>query len=92
MQFVQAGYIESALGDSKIYIKVYTREMHVAFYGATTEVVGVSAEVRADGRTVIQIMKDGRQLHPSRGSHLYKSEGVAFAAVRATLEWMGYTI
>lgn len=92
MKFVQAGYVESADGDAKIYRKVYTHTVQVAFYGAMDEKVEVRAEVMPNGRTVVQVMKDGRQLHPSRGSHLYKSEGVAFAALKATVEYLGFSI
>ncbi len=92
MRFVKAGYVESVEGEVKTYTKAYTRQVQVAFYGEMQETVEVRAEIWADGLTVVRVTKNGRQLHPNRGSHLYKSEGVAYAAVKATVEWLGYTI
>ena len=93
MKFIQAGYEESAEGDVKVYTKVYSRERTLVWYGkAADERVIVQAEVYPGGETVVRISKDGRQLHTNRTSHLYKSEARAAMAVKATVEWLGYTI
>ena len=93
MRFIQAGYAESTEGEVKVYTKAYNRECTLVWYGKTAdERVEVRAEVYPGGETVVRITKDGRQLHPNRPSHLYKSEARAFMAVKATVEWLGYTI
>jgi hypothetical protein len=93
MLFIQAGYTEGAMGEVKTYTKAYSRERTLVWYGKTDdEKVEVRAEVYPGGETVVCITKDGRQFHPNRPSHLYKSEARAFMAVKATVEWLGYTI
>lgn len=93
MRFIEAGYVGSAEGEVKVYTKAYSRERTLVWYGKTAdERVEVRAEVYPGGETVVRVTKDGRQLHPNRASHLYKSEARAAMAVKATVEWLGYTI
>jgi hypothetical protein len=72
--------------------QAYNRKRTLVWYGKTyDERVEVRVEVYPCGETVVRI-KDGRQLHPNRASHLYKSEARAAMAVKTTVEWLGYTI
>jgi len=92
MQFFQAGYVMGTRGEVKTYTNAYSREISLLWTGMVTERVEVLVDVHPAGETVVRINKDGRQVHPIRALHRYKSEGVAFASVKATMEWKGYTL
>jgi hypothetical protein len=90
--YVKEERVSDHYGMLVIYSKEYRKTQPVAFYGEMEEVTNVEVVLYPDKITGVRIYRHGRPLVESKPVKYYKSEAVAYNAVKVSLEYHGLQI